>query len=97
MYKVMLKANSNINAFTDEFVEEISSARLNYPKTIVYVRTYKDCINLYQLLKSKMDYNFTDPIGYSNLSGCRLIEMYTCLLPSEKKDEVLCSFSAVKA
>ena len=85
MYKVMPKANSNINAFIDEIVEEISSARLNYPKTIVYVRTYEDYINLYQLLKSKMGYNFTDPIGYPNLSGYRLIEMYTRLLPSEKK------------
>ena len=44
-----------------------------------------------------MDNNFTDPIGYPNLSGYRMIEMYTWLLPSEKKDEVLCSFSAVKA
>ena len=39
MYKVMPKTNSNINAFTDEIVEEISSVRLNYPKTTVYVRT----------------------------------------------------------
>ena len=81
MYKVMSKANSNINTFTDEIVEEISSTGLNYPKTIVYARTYKDCINLYQLLKSKMGYNFTDPIEYPNFSGYRLIEIYIRLLP----------------
>ena len=96
MYKIMPKVSSNIHAFTDKIVEEISSMRLKYPKTIVYVRTYKDCISLYQLLKSKMGHNFTEPIGYPNLSGYRLIEMYTRLLPSEKKDEVLYSFSAVK-
>ena len=65
--------------------------------TQIYVRTYKDCISLYQLLKSKVDENFTEPIGYVNLSSYRLIEMYTRVLPSEEKDGVLHLFSAVKA
>ena len=97
LYKIKTRDSSQVYAFTDEIVEEISSTRLDYAKTVVYVRTYKDCINLYQLLKSKLGENFTKPIGYPNLSGYRLIEMYTRVLPSEKKDEVLHMLSAVKA
>ena len=97
MYKIKPRDSSNVHAFTDEIVEKISSTRLDYPKTVIYVRTYKDCISLYQLLKSKLGENFTEPVGYPNLSGYRLIEMYTRVLPSEKKDEVLHMFSAVKA
>ena len=96
MYKVQPRDSSNVHAFTNEIVEEISNTRLDYPKTIVYIRTYKDCISLYQLLKSKLGKNFTEPVGYPNLSGYRLIEMYTRVLPSEKKDEVLHMFSALK-
>ena len=35
---------------------------------------------------------FTEPPGYPNLSGFRLIEMFTAVLTTEKKEEVLGSF-----
>ena len=90
-----INAASDIQDFTDEIVTEFLQMRVNFPKTIVYVRSYKDCITIYQLLKSKMGLGFTEPIGYPNLSAYRLIEMYTRVLPPEKKDEVLHSFSFV--
>lgn len=92
----ILKSGFNIQDFTDEIVKEFLQRRINFPKTIVYVRSYKDCATLYQLLKSKMGLEFTEPVGYPNLSGYRMIEMYTRVLPPEKKDEVLHSFSAVE-
>lgn len=76
-------------------LQRVFTKRVNFPKTIVYVRTYKDCIRIYQLLKAKMGYEFTEPVGYPNLSAYRLVEMYTRVLPNEKKDEVLGSFSIV--
>ena len=89
-YKI--KSGSDIQDFTDEIVKEFLQRRMNF----VYVRSYKDCIIVYQLLKSKMGLNFTEPVGYPNLSGYWLIEMYTRVLPPEKKDEVLHSFSTIK-
>ena len=68
---------------------------VKFPNTIVYVRTYKDRNRIYQLVKRKMGHEFTEPVGYPNLSGYRLVEMYTIILPVEKKDEVLGSFSIV--
>ena len=42
--------------------------------------------------KHKMGAAFTEPPGYPNLSGFRLVEMFTAILTSEKKEEVLQSF-----
>ena len=91
-----IKSDLDIQCFTDEIVKEFLQRRINFPKTIVYVRSYKDCIIVYQLLKSKMGFDFTEPAGYPNLFGYQLIEMYTRVLPPEKKDEVLHSFSTIK-
>ena len=88
-----LNSRSKIEDFTDDICKEFSQKRTGFPKTILYVRTYKDCIRMYQLLKTKMAGEFTEPVGYPNLSGYRLIEMYTRILPAEKKDEILTSFS----
>ena len=46
-----LKLNLDIKDYTDGIVQEFSQMRLNFPKTIVFVRSYVDCIIVYQLLK----------------------------------------------
>ena len=88
-----LKLDLDIQDFTDIIVQEFLQMRLEIPKTIVYVRSYADCIAIYQILKSKMGSNFTEPVGYPNLTAYRLVEMYTRVLPAEKKDQVLQTFS----
>ena len=50
--------------------------RVQFPKTIVYVKSYKDCITICQLLKANGS-RATNPVKYPNLSAYRLIEMYT--------------------
>ena len=92
-YKLKSSPSTKIEDLTDDICKEFSQKRTEFPKTILYVRTYKDCIRIYQLLKTKMAGEFTEPVGYPNLSGYRLIEMYTRILPVEKKDEILSSFS----
>ena len=94
-YKLKSESPADIEGFTDDICKEFSQERVKFPKTIVYVRTYKDCKRIYQLLKRKMGHEFTEPVGYPNLSGYRLVEMYTRILPVEKKDEILGSFSIV--
>lgn len=66
---------------------------MEFPKTIIYVRSYKDCIDIYMQLKVKMGPNFFDPPSYPNLVGFRLVDMFTRVLTPEKKEEVLASFS----
>jgi len=40
-----------------------------------------------------MDIAFTELPGYPNLSGFRLVDMFTAVLKTEKKEEVLESFA----
>ena len=44
------------------------------------------------LLKKKMGRNFTEPPGYPNADGFRLVDMFTAASTAEKKEEVLDAF-----
>ena len=84
---------TELDTFTTSLSSELNDRRMYFPKTIIYVRTYKDCIDIYMQLKHKMGSAFTDPPAYPNVAEFRLVDMYTRVLTSEKKDEVLASFS----
>lgn len=72
---------------------ELKEKRTSFPKTIVYVRTYNDCSTLYLMLKSKLGGDFTEPPGCLNITGHRLVDMFTRVLTPEKKEEVIHSFA----
>ena len=86
---------TTIDEFTTGVCEELKSKGVGFPKTVVFVRTYKDCSCIYAMLKWKSGQYFTDPPGYPHLSPFRLVDMYTRVLTVEKKTEVLESFSKV--
>ena len=44
---------------------------------------------------SKLGACFTEPPGYPNLSGYRIIDMFTRVLTIPKKEEVMASFSVI--
>jgi len=56
-------------------------------------RMYDDCSSVYMLLKHKMGVAFTEPPGYPNHSGFRLVELFTAVLTTVKKKEALESFA----
>ena len=87
---------TDLDIFTTSLCHELSCRRLAFPKTIIYVRTYTDCIDIYLQMKTKMGHAFTEPPTYPNAVGFRLVDMFTRVLTSEKKDEVLASFSQKK-
>ena len=90
-YKVHSKID--VDDFTTSLCREFASKRTSFPKTVIYVRAYNDCSSVYMLLKHKMGDGFTEPPGYPNLSGFRLVDMFTAVLTTEKKEEVLESFA----
>lgn len=92
-YELMDK--TTIDQFTSEVYKEIKSKGPKFPKTVIFVRSYKDCSCIYAMLKWKLGQYFTDPPGYPNLSAFRLVDMYTRVLTVEKKTEVLDIFSKV--
>lgn len=90
-YKVQQK--TNVDTFCTSLCCELNHFRIKLPKTIVYVRTYKDCIDTYMQLKKILGPAFTEPPSYPNIVGFRLVDMFTRVLTPAKKDEVLASFS----
>ena len=91
--KYQVHSKIDVDDFTTSLCKEFASKRTSFPKTVIYVRLYSDCTSVYMLLKHKMGIAFTEPPGYPNLSGFRLVDMFTAVLTTEKKEEVLGSFA----
>ena len=83
----------------EEFVTSIhgglKTLGSKYPKTLVYVRTYTNCSEIYKLLKKSLGPEFTHPPGYPNLKDYRLVDMFSKVETTDKKEEVLKSFAKV--
>ena len=69
--------------------------RTAYPKTLVYVRTYTDCICMYSELRRGLGPDIMDPPGCPSLKDHRLVDMFTRVASNAKKEEVIKSFSMV--
>lgn len=92
-YKVHAKVD--INELVTLLCIELKAKRCAFPKTLIFVRMYQHCSNLYMLIKKEMAASFTEPSGYPNTSKYRLVDMYTRVSTTEKKEEVLKSFCVV--
>ena len=92
-YSVHHKAD--VESLGEMFAVELRQTRALFPKTVIYVRTYNDCSSLYMILKYKLGFDFTDPPGCPNVTGHRLVDMFTRVLTVNKKEEVLHSFSSL--
>ena len=82
----------DIDTFTSTLCNELAIKRMLFPKTVIYVRTYVNCISMYMQVKT-MGNEFMGPKGYPNISGYRLVDMFTRVLTTAKKVEVIASFS----
>ena len=90
MYCVYPK--TSLDKLTDSICAEITEKRGDYPKTVIFVRKYQHCSDLYTILQHKLGKAFTEPPGYPNVSHYRIIEMYSHVLTKEKKEQVLATF-----
>ena len=70
-YKVHEK--TDVDTFCTSLCGELCHLQIKFPKTIIYVRTYKDCIDIYMQLKIKMGLFFTEPQSSPNIVGFRLL------------------------
>ena len=59
---------------------------------VLFVQKYKDCSDLYAILEHKLGGAITFPPDYPNLSQYRRIEMYSRVLTTEKKEQILSTF-----
>ena len=90
-YTILAKVD--IDELTTSLCEEFAEKRGAFPKTVIYVRTYSDCSGIYMLMKAKLGSRFTEPPDYPHVSKFRVIDMFTRVLTTDKKEQVLQSFS----
>ena len=65
---------------------------IEYPKTIIFCRTYHDCADLYHLLRKSLGVYFTFPPSFPDFHQFRVVEMFTRASSTEMKEKVLHSF-----
>ena len=79
-----------MEVFAAEIAGNIKEEGANYPKTIIFCRTYQACSMLYLQLKHLLGQFFTQPCGYPDL---RVVDMYTKASLPHMKEKVLATFS----
>jgi len=84
----------SMDTFTSSISDELITQQSNFPKTVVFVRSYKDCSCIYSMIKRKSGINFTAPPAFPDVSEFRLVDMYTRVLTNDKKSQVMESFSS---
>ena len=89
-----LKPKHNLDELVSVLSSEFTNPAVQIPKTVLFIRRYGDCSDLYISLEAKLGNKFTDPPGYPNLAQFRRIEMYSSVLPVWKKEEILSTFSS---
>ena len=67
----------------------LKEKRLNFPKTILFVREFSDCSNLYKLIRLKMGKFFTELPRYPDHYKFLLVEMYSSVATVAKKEQIL--------
>ena len=67
----------------------VRSKRTSFPKTVIYVRAYSNCCGVYTLPKHKV----LDLLNRQATLICLLVDMFTAILTTERKEEALESLS----
>ena len=75
----------------EEFVGKLTTKFLlgGFPKTVIFVHTYKYCSNIYLMIQQELGELFISPPGYPNVEQFRQVEMFTRVLTVEKRNQVL--------
>ncbi len=79
---------ANLQEFSESLYKKLCG---DFQKTVVFVQKYTDCSNLYAVLQHKLGSEITAPPGYPNISQYRRVEMFSRVLTTEKKEQVLSS------
>lgn len=94
-YKVLLKIS--LEQLSSEICKDLGSLRLLYPKTVVFVRRYTDCSDLYLTIEKAMGKTILDPPESPALGQFRMVDIYTRVSTTKKKESILESFSKVNS
>ena len=91
------RGNIKYNVFPAIKLEDICTKlykefKHDFPKTIIFVRRYSDCSNLYSLLRHHLGSFLTDPPCYPCIFPYRRVEMFTSVLTKSMREQLVNSF-----
>ena len=92
--RYIVHPSANIEELSELLHVELSYTGKKILMTVVFVRKYSHCSDLYILLEHKLGRSITNAPGYPNVSKYRRVEMYSRIMSTEKKVQVLSNFSS---
>lgn len=78
--------------FIGSIAKGIKEQQLDYPKTIIFCRSYNDCNVIFDELEQKFGSFITHPPGYPKVRKYRVIDLFTRASMDIVKEEVLMEF-----
>ena len=73
----------------EEFASKLKCEKTNFPKTIIYVRSFGLCADIYLYLKNQLGLAFIYPEDAPDIPEFRLVEVFTSVTESKHKSEIL--------
>lgn len=90
---LQVSPNKLLKPFVERITDDMRKERINYPKTLIFCRTYQDCIDWYSEMIDSLGSHQTEPPGYPNLLQNRLVTMYTGASTASMKKMVISLFT----
>ena len=91
--KLIVQPSKSLKEFSKAVALELKVKHKEYPKSVIFARTYQDCTNLYLYIARYLGKFITLPVGCPNLLRHRLVSMYTRASTDEMKTMVMSCFS----
>ena len=73
----------------EEFASKLKCEKTNFPKTIIYVRSFGLCADIYLYLKNQLGLAFIYLEDAPDIPEFRLVEVFTSVTESKHKSEIL--------
>ena len=91
--KLILQPSKSLKEFTQLVASKLKVQQKDYPKTVIFARSYQDCTNLYLNVSHSLGKYITYPDGYPNLLKYRLLTMYTRASTDNMKSSIMSIFT----
>ena len=88
---------TDMSAFCSSVCDELKEKTTSHPKTIIYVRTYRDCYDIYLTMRTKLGRAIYNPTDCPNLSQFLMVDMFTRVNTDVKKEEIIGRFKEINS
>ena len=75
-----------------KFADMLKRERTDFPKTIIYGRSFDMCANIYLFLQDQLGLSFTNPKDAPDIPEFRLVDMFTSITDAKLKSDILSNF-----